>query len=164
MKGGFKWKFELNRFLNCRFLYVGFNCNYCMVWKWEVHQNRQRRINPVPIPDTTPTCLPDIPSIALKLESLDNKPTHRKPEDCPLRLPVWNFGRPRVNRRHLWWPGPLRSSLAVWCSSREGIKDGGQRKQKYNLRPSALFKNKDKRKKFNTTFQCRHDIIIKWQR
>ena len=148
MKGGLKWKFWLNRFLNCRFLYMGFNCNYCMVWKWEVHQNRQQRINPVPVPDTTPNCLPDILSIA------------------PFRLPVWNFGRPRVSRRHLWWPS-AHYAAALLCGaqdSREGIKDGGQRKQKYNLRPSALFKNKDKRKKFNTTFQCRHDIIIKWQR
>ena len=24
---------------------------------------------------------------------------------APVKLPVWNFGRLRVNRRHLWWPG-----------------------------------------------------------
>ena len=28
---------------------------------------------------------------------------------------------------------------------------------------SYILKNKYKRKKFNTTFQCRHDITIKWQ-
>ena len=29
--------------------------------------------------------------------------------------------------------------LSVWCSSREGIRHGGRKPQKYNLGPSALF-------------------------
>ena len=31
------------------------------------------------------------------------------------------------------------------------------------LRWSWILKNENKRKKFSTTFRCRHDIIIKWQ-
>ena len=163
MKGGFKWKFELNRFLNCRFLYVGFNCNYCMVWKWEVHQNRQQRINPVPIPDTTPTCLPDIPSIALRLESLDNKPTHRKPEGCPFRLPVWNFGRAKVNRRHHWWPG-AHYAAALLCGAQveRELKMVGEENK--NTISDLLLSFRIRISEKSTTFQCCHDIIIKWQR